>query len=188
MIASHLIFSAYGHWLPNDPRGSWSDYVRNRKLLAFGNATTVQTRKSLAHVPHNATSRLQAKESLQYSPVQFSGLQARTIGRGFTQAVAESGYRVYACAIMPTHVHVVMANHIHSPKRIVGHLKGRATHHLNTEELHPLANQASPWSVGSWVVFLDDDESVIHAIDYVCANPAKEGLPLQKWPFVVPYP
>lgn len=24
----HAIFSAYGFWLPNDPRGSWSDFVR----------------------------------------------------------------------------------------------------------------------------------------------------------------
>jgi len=23
----HVIFGMYGFWLPNDPRGSWSDYV-----------------------------------------------------------------------------------------------------------------------------------------------------------------
>jgi hypothetical protein len=25
--ASHVIFGAYGFWLPNDPRGSWSTFV-----------------------------------------------------------------------------------------------------------------------------------------------------------------
>lgn len=23
----HLIMTAYGFWLPNDPRGSWSEFV-----------------------------------------------------------------------------------------------------------------------------------------------------------------
>ena len=30
----HLIISAYGFWLPNDPRGSWSDFVGAWELLA----------------------------------------------------------------------------------------------------------------------------------------------------------
>ena len=187
MIASHLIFGAYGHWLPNDPRGSWSDYVRNRKLLAFGNATAVKTHESKAHVSHDVTCRLQAKNRLHYPPVQFSGLQARAVGRGFAQAVDESGYTVYACAIMPTHVHIVLENHKHSSKRITGHLKGRATQRLSSENLHPMADKTSPWSIGSWAVFLDDDEAVMNAIEYVNANPVKEGLPPQNWSFVTPY-
>ena len=28
VIAYHLIYTTYGFWLPNDPRGSWSDFVR----------------------------------------------------------------------------------------------------------------------------------------------------------------
>jgi hypothetical protein len=27
ILAFHAIFGAYGFWLPNDPRGSWSDFV-----------------------------------------------------------------------------------------------------------------------------------------------------------------
>ncbi len=27
IVAYHSIFCAYGFWLPNDPRGSWSDFV-----------------------------------------------------------------------------------------------------------------------------------------------------------------
>ena len=25
VIAQHLVFTTYGFWLPNDPRGSWSE-------------------------------------------------------------------------------------------------------------------------------------------------------------------
>ncbi|MEX0703139.1 MAG: hypothetical protein WD069_13675 [Planctomycetales bacterium] len=47
--AYHVIFGAYGFWLPNDPRGSWSDFVGSWELLQFGRATKVTTRRSLAH-------------------------------------------------------------------------------------------------------------------------------------------
>jgi hypothetical protein len=27
VLAYHVVLGAYGFWLPNDPRGSWSDFV-----------------------------------------------------------------------------------------------------------------------------------------------------------------
>ena len=45
VIAYHLILSAYGFWLPNDERGSWSDFVRSYELYAFGPATKADTRR-----------------------------------------------------------------------------------------------------------------------------------------------
>ena len=96
-------------------------------------------------------------------------------------------YQVFACAILPTHVHLVVAVHTNPPRRIIGHFKARATQSLNREGIHPLENQASPWSVKGWAVFLDTDDEVFRAIEYVNKNPIKEGLPPQRWKFVVPY-
>ncbi|HUT10853.1 MAG TPA: hypothetical protein VMY42_10175 [Thermoguttaceae bacterium] len=48
VLAYHVIFGAYGFWLPNDPRGSWSDFVGSWELARFGKATKVSTRRSLA--------------------------------------------------------------------------------------------------------------------------------------------
>jgi hypothetical protein len=36
VLAYHLIFSMYGFWLPNDPRGSWSEFVASWELFRFG--------------------------------------------------------------------------------------------------------------------------------------------------------
>ena len=36
VIAHHIILTAYGHWLPNDPRGSLSQEIRAGKLFALG--------------------------------------------------------------------------------------------------------------------------------------------------------
>jgi hypothetical protein len=84
MLGWHLIFSAYGFWLPNDERGSGLDRVRARHLYeAGGEATKVHTRYSVAARPHNVRLRRLARRALKYPEVQLSGIQARAVGRGF---------------------------------------------------------------------------------------------------------
>ena len=43
ILGSHVIFSAYGFWLPNDPRGSWSDFVGSWELFRFGLASLIES-------------------------------------------------------------------------------------------------------------------------------------------------
>src|SRR5437870_5730021 len=83
----HVIFTAYGFWLPNDPRGSWSDCIRKWELVRFGPATRVTTRASLARKPHDRQLRMAAKKALSYPPVVFDGHQALSIGCGFGRMV-----------------------------------------------------------------------------------------------------
>ncbi len=184
----------YGFWLPNDPRGSWSDYVRSWELLRFGSATQVQTRRSLAHEPHDQALRQQAREALRYAPVKLSGLQARSAAAGFAEFVRKSNLAVYACAILPDHVHMVVGRHEYPIEQVVMGLKGLSTKQLLRDGLHPLANSAipdqpppSPWCAKCWKVFLNDDGHIRNAIGYVQDNPMKEGLKPQRWSFVMPY-
>ena len=192
--AYHVIITAYGFWLPNDPRGSWSDWVRRWELLAYGKATKVQTRRSVAKRPHDRRKRLEAKKALRYPEVRFTGRQALAVGMGFKRAVEESGYVVHACSILPQHAHMVIARSDRRAEQIIAHLKGRATQQLAAEGLHPLDSfrQASgavpsPWARNGWPVFLDSDQRIVEAIDYVAKNPAREGKPPQCWSFVVPF-
>ena len=193
ILAYHSIFSAYGFWLPNDPRGSWSDFVRSWELFRFGKATKVDLRRSVARAEHDVALRLRAKRSLRYPPVAFTGPQARAVGWGFARAVGEADYVVHACSILPEHVYLVIARHRRSIQRIVGHLKARATQRLTAEGLHPLTEHArgdgtlpSPWARRGWNVYLDDPKHLRNAVRYVEANPIKEGSPRQRWSFVTP--
>jgi hypothetical protein len=127
VLGYHAIFTCYGFWLPNDPRGSWSDWIRVWELLRYGPATKTSARRSVAHRDHDRQQRLAAKQSLKYPPVVFTGLQARAVSRGFATAIDESDYLVTACAIMPDHVHAVVLRHEREIERIIGHLKSRAT-------------------------------------------------------------
>jgi hypothetical protein len=105
ILAYHAIFTAYGFWLPNDPRGSWSDFVGSWELFRFGPATKTDTRRSVAAKPHDRALREAAKHVLKYPAVHFDGRQALAISRGFAAAIAEHGYRPFACSILPDHVH-----------------------------------------------------------------------------------
>lgn len=191
VLAYHFIFSAYGFWLPNDPRGSWSDTIRQYELLKFGPATKVTTHRSLAHDPHNCELRNHAKLALMYTPVRFNGLQARAIATGFAIAAHERSYRVRALAILPDHTHLIVMHHDVHVDQIASHLKAKATRQLNLESLHPLANHPradgttpSPWSRSHWCPFIRDEQHLATAIRYVENNPKKSRLPPQRWKVV----
>lgn len=38
ILAHHLILTAYGHWLPNDPRGSMSERTHTPRIRELGPA------------------------------------------------------------------------------------------------------------------------------------------------------
>lgn len=71
VLAYHLIVTAYGFWLPNDPRGSWSDFVRSWELFWYGASSKVTTRASLAKRDHDRDLRRAQKSALRYDPVRL---------------------------------------------------------------------------------------------------------------------
>lgn len=191
ILAYHVIFGAYGFWLPNDPRGSGSDAVWAKHLKPFGPATKVNTRHSVADHSHDRHARLEAKRHLLYPPVRFNGLQARAVARGICDVSATLELTNYACCVMPDHVHLVVARHRETVESITGFLKRSATRRLTEEGLHPLSDfrsnsgrKPSPWVRGGWHVYLDTHERVNRAINYVNDNPVKAGMKPQKWSFI----
>jgi REP element-mobilizing transposase RayT len=192
VIATHIIFTAYGFWLPNAPRGSWSDFVASWELLrAGGKSTPVKSTESSAHVEHDQQLRAATKEKLHFPAVTFNGQQALAIIRGFDKAVKESKYQIYALSIMPDHVHLVAERHDHESRVIARHLKARATQQLLADGLHPLSEYRmkdgsvpTPWVRNCWRVFLETRDEVRSAIEYVDHNPVKDGHKRQRWSFV----
>lgn len=195
ILGYHLMFSAYGYWLPNDPRGSGSVVVRSEKLQEFGEATKVSADEFCARKPHDRKKRLAAKAALDYPPVTFNGLQARAIARGFANSVRRSKITIWACAVMPDHVHLVVAPHRHAIETLGNLLKGEATRQLVREEIHPFQGQEGyrgrpPACFGRkwWVIYKDNEEALLNAIRYVERNPTRAGFRPQEWTCVVQYP
>ncbi len=138
-LAFHLVFGTYGSWLPNDPRGSRSAEVWADHLRPFGPATLTDATHSVAGVPHDRALRVAAQQALLLPPVVFDGLQALSVGCGFRKQVATSGFVIYACAILPCHVHLVIARHRYSIAQVQRLLKQAATARLLADGRHPFA-------------------------------------------------
>ncbi len=122
-------------------------------------------------------------------------MQARAVVRGFARACDEGVYLVHACAVMPDHVHLVIARHDRRVEQVLQHLKARATQQLKAEMMHPLSDVVgegeppSPWARGTgWVVYLATARAIERSIHYVEQNPPREGLKSQRWHFVVNWP
>jgi REP element-mobilizing transposase RayT len=191
--AYHVIWGAYGFWLPNDPRGSWSDFVGAWELARFGRATRTIERRAVDPARWAAW-RAAAIQSLRFPPVQLNGRQARSVGIGFGVGVRKSRLTIWACSILPEHVHLVVARHTYKVEQICNLLKGEATKQLKAELLHPQqefqrdgGRVPSMWAEGQWKVYLDTEEAIEAAIRYVEENPIKEDKPPQQWPFLTPF-
>jgi REP element-mobilizing transposase RayT len=190
VLGSHVIFCLYGFWLPNEQRGSWSEFVGAWELLRFGRATKTDTRRSVAGNRFDPARKAAAHAALKYPAVRLNGVQARAIARGFADYVSQSGISVLACAILPQHVHMVIGRHTIHVEQVVNQLKAAATRRLIAEGVHPLAAFGSPpprcRARGLWKVFLDQQSDIERACGYVDDNPTKEGLPRQHWSMVQP--
>ena len=192
--AYHVDWGTYGFWLPNDPWGSGSTYVGSKRLLPYGNATKVNTRFSRAHHAHDRVLRRMAKEALDYDPVEFTDAQIRSVATGFAGVLEQTRSTLFACSILPNHVHVVADRSRYRVEQLVNLLKGGASRQLEADGSHPFLDQRkadgslpTPWQEDCWKVFLNTDSDIVRSIDYVERNPVKHGKPKQTWWFVTPF-
>ena len=100
VIAHHLIWTAYGWWLPNDPRGSGSECVKSDLLAELGEV-------------HNGRKRVQpsgreirefydkAATLLKHPLLKFDESARTEIAVAFGGEVAAQNYTCWACAMMP---------------------------------------------------------------------------------------
>jgi len=175
VIAYHVVFTTYGTWLPNDPRGSYSKEIYNQQLwilgrIKYGRQDPTPAKELLLRFWTAATPHLGR-------PPFFIDDRSRfTITTGFSRVVQRFGIKIGACAIMNDHVHILILRSKYRVEHIVNQLKGGATRALKLKE--------TPWTRGCWKVFISDNETLLAAARYIQANSNCAGLPAQSWDFV----
>lgn len=185
IIAHHLVFTAYGHWLPNDPRGSGSTYIQSDLLKDIGEIH--YGRKKIQPVGREIETFHQTAEPLLRFPVlNFGPVEMNLVADAFNLAITHNKYTCYACAIMPDHVHVLIRKHRDKAEDMIRHLQNSSRTALGAAAIggegHPI------WTGGGgWKVFLDHPDDIWRTIKYIENNPIKQGLPAQSWYFVQPY-
>jgi REP element-mobilizing transposase RayT len=189
--AYHVSLSAYGFWLPNDPRGSWSTKLGNRGLRKFGAINGHRTKQKINTEQKQMINA--ERRALIQPPIRFTGKQAQLIGHGFGRCKEQYKLIIWACAILPNHTHLVLAHHpTLTIEQIVNQLKGAATRALNKAGLNPRQFQTCSerirlppiWARNFGKYFKNTDEQIFNAVTYAERNPEKEGKPQQNWSFV----
>jgi REP element-mobilizing transposase RayT len=185
VIAHHLIWTAYGWWLPNDPRGSGSRIIRNDILNDLG--ALHYGRKRVQPAGYEVRRFYQRATAILKHPLLTFDARARDeISMAFGQVIHEQQFTCYACAIMLDHIHILIRKHKYHAEEIMDWFKEAGRNRLiatgHRTENHPT------WAAGGgWKVFLDHPDDVRRTIDYINRNPDLAGLPPQHWPFVRVY-
>ena len=191
----HVIMPHYGFWLPNDPRGSWSQFVARWELARFGRTTRNLQQRTIAQLSDQEVAlREAARKALLYPPVTLTGQQALSVANGFRSQSLKRQYTICACAIMPEHTHLVIGRHRYKVEQVANLLKGAATKQLVDDGQHPMTQHATAakrppamWARHQWRVYLDSEQAIENAINYVNENPLKEAKPAQRWSWIAPF-
>lgn len=185
VIAYRLIWTGYGWWLPNDPRGSLSssincDVFKDLGELHYG-------RKRVQPASREVREFYQQATPLLHNPLLKFDLPARQIiAEAFAEVIETERYTCYACALMPDHVHMLIRKHKHTAEEMIKNLKDASRSKLGAASFGP--NDHPIWPSGpGYNVFLDHPDDVERTIKYVENNPLPLGEPIQRWPFVKVY-
>ena len=186
IIAHHLIWTLYGHWLPNDPRGSGSEELRDPKFAALGEIH--HGRKPARMQPSRKELRefhKQAEPLLEFSRFWIDEAKRQAIGKAIEESVAVRGYTVWACAILSNHVHMVIRRHRDNVLTMWNAIAEDVR--LELAGFSDVGSEHPVWATRPYKVFLRTPDEVRGRVEYVEGNPTKEGLPPQHFDFVQSY-
>lgn len=184
IIGYHLNFTAYGWWLPNDPRGSCSHEIRSDILAQLGDLHHGRRRVQ----PNGAQIREfynRARSKLKHDLRTFGEDEREIIACGFARTIKHCRYTCYACAILPDHVHVLIRKHRDKAETMISNLQQASRDMLIDDGVYPPVHPV--WGGPGWKVFLETPSDITRTIRYIERNPLPYNLPMQRHGFVESY-
>ena len=184
VAAYHLIWTAYGWWLPNDPRGSMSHTIRVERIAELGEAHFGRKR---VQPQRGELQRFQveAQDVLKHPYLEFSEEERLLLADSFAKVVHDEQYTCYACAIMPEHIHMLIRKHRDWAETMIDKMQKASRQALIDSSKRSITHPV--WGGPGWKVFLNTQADIRRVVRYIEANPAKSGLPPQLWGFVSVY-
>ena len=184
VIAHHLVWTIYGVWLPNDPRGSSShrvasDVIAELGELHFGRKQVQPAGWAVRDFQQKAA------EVLRFGVLSLGLPEIDIIAAAIDESISTEKYTCYACAIMPDHVHILVRKHKHEAEQMIATFQQSSR--LRLRNAYPKMTTHPIWGGPGWKVFLDHPDDIRRTITYIERNPIQWRLPRQDWPFVKPY-
>jgi REP-associated tyrosine transposase len=178
VIAYHLIWTAYGWWLANDPRGSMSKCIRSDILADLGALHHGRKRVQPASCDIREFYE-RAGSRLQHRLRTFDDACIGTISEAFADTIRHHRYTCYAAVVMPDHVHLVIRKHKHIAEEMIGHFQDQSR--LRLRAVGRYSGDHPVWGGPGWKVFMDHPQDIRRTIRYVRQNPVKMRGAEQCW-------
>jgi REP element-mobilizing transposase RayT len=184
VIAHHLIWTAYGWWLPNDPRGSTSHRIRQNVVTALGELH--YGRKDVQPAGWEIRKFYKnAQSALKHALLTFSPNERQVICTSLAETVKLRKYTCYACAVMDDHVHMLIRKHRDTAEQMIANLQQSSREALRGDGSRPPNHPV--WGGPGWSVFQDHPDDIRRTIAYIEKNPVKMRQPPQQHAFVQAY-
>src|SRR5688572_27391714 len=166
IIGHHLIWTLYGHWLPNDLRGSGSSAIREEKFVPL--APVYHGRKPARLQPSrqelNAFHK-QAEPLLKHPRFWIDDAKRQAIAEALADVIGACNYTVWACAILKNHAHMVIRVHRDDALTMWESIAEAARQQLcKFDDIGP---DHPVWSSRPYKVFLKTPDEVRGRIQYV---------------------
>jgi REP element-mobilizing transposase RayT len=192
IVAHHLILTLYGHWPPNDPRGSNSFDFYDQKFKPLGEIH--HGRKPPELQPSREELRdfqTRASVLMNFPVFWMDDAKRQATADAFAEVITSCNYTCYACAILTNHAHLCIRIHRDHHDTMLANLAEASAQRLRLR-LTPGPNLTRPdqhpiWNGCPWAGFRYTPDEVRRTVHYIEGNPEKERLPRQHWPFAQPY-
>jgi len=184
ILATHVVLVGYGHWMPNDARGSYSETVYAPQIAELGpvhhGRKPIQPSRQELREFHK-----QAEKALYYPVHWFSPEERTAIRDALARLCREQRFVCHACAILPNHIHILIRRNGLHPKVIHALIKECASQAVKRggwlSAEHPVFN------AGVSTPYKSTPSEVRQCAKYIRDNFKKHNLPEERYEFVSDY-
>ncbi len=184
-LAAHLVFTGYGHWLPNDLRGSGSEQILKEDFKSLGEIhqgrKRIQPKRDELREFHE-----EAEPLLEHSVIWFDENMRQIIANAFARVIERNHYTCWAFAILRDHAHALIRAHKHHSDEMWRNFALESSTSLRA--IATIPNTHPIWSTRPFKVLLFTKHDVITRVPYIEGNPKKHRLAPQRWDFVTRCP
>ncbi|MFA5864529.1 MAG: transposase [Phycisphaerae bacterium] len=131
ILGYHVIFTTYGTWLPNDPRGSYSKTIYQKELRAWGE---IKYGRQNPQPSREIMKKFWKSTELHLPRPSFflNDTTRNTVALAFGVVVKRLNLKIPTCAIMNDHIHLLVLPSKYKIEYIVNQLKGAAAHYIES--------------------------------------------------------
>ncbi len=184
VIGYHLIWTAYGWWLPNDPRRSSSHEIRCAEIAGLGELHT--GRRKIQPAAGDIRKFYEAaRQVLKHELRKFAPDEIALLGKEFAEVIRQKTYTCYACAIMPDHVHLLIRKHRDKAELMIANFQDASRKAIIDGGHRPADHPV--WGGPGWKVYLETRADIYRVVEYIEDNPTRARRRRQTWEFVTPY-